>query len=971
MATAQASTVLRHIRGFVAAEQASQLPDRQLLERFRTGHEEKAFAALVQRYGPLVWGVCRRVLHNWHDAEDAFQATFLVLARKAGSIRKQESVGSWLYQVAYHAALKARAQTASQKPPPLPSRKLGMWHGCDSRGSRADPLDELTGRELLAVLDSELVRLPERCRAPLVLCYLESQTCDQAARQLGWSLRTLKRRLEQGKKLLGARLARRGLALSTGLLAAALAPSAATATVPAVLVGATVRAALAVAAGKAASAGAVTASVAALAESALRAMAVSKLKIGTALVLAVSVLTTGAGVLVHQAVAGKLTDPSQAEATQPPVKRTNATERPKTGLLAAAAADKRERTAAQAEGKEKMTVVGRVLDADGKPVANAQVAVLAGVRTLQRHGGLSLDREVRAQSRADAEGRFRLEMPRTSSLRNWVAEVVATGAGYGLGWQSFDPDADRPDVVVRVPPEQVCRGRLVDLQGQPAAGVKVQVAGLYRKANEKAQAGAAAPVMHRDVTLNSEGIFLHDPLEGLSPWPGQVATDSEGRFLVRGIGRGFQVTLYFRGDHFAFQSVEVDTSDRQMCQNIQQSLAPARTLEGRVTYADTGKPVPHAHVAAPMAQGQTDAQGRYRLHPATGYDHVIAYAPEGEPYLHLQKEFVWPKGAVKHTVDLALPRGILVHGRVLEEGSGKPVAKARVSYQAQFTNPNLKDLPLYPNNFVNGKNTVTTRADGTFQIACLLGPGYLAIEGPDCDYVLRENGGHDQVLKGKRGGQPWYTHGFVALDLKAGVQPPQELVRLRRGVTLIGSVVGPAPVVARSGDRATTAELQVLCRLQGFITHPVKVRDNRFELHGLDPTETYKVFFLDSTNGCGATVQLSGKQAAGEAVTVVLAPWGSAKARFLDAQGKPLVNFYPGLFLVLTPKQGSLREDILQVHSPFLKDGPHTDGEGRCTLSGLIPGATYRLGHAEIEKTITTEAGKSADLGDIVVKYPQ
>src|SRR5207245_3463817 len=176
---------------------------------FTQEHEERAFAALVRRHGPLVLGVCRRVLRNWHDAEEAFQATFLVLARKAASIRKHESVGGWLHNVAYHAALKARAQAATRQ---LRERQSRVRPDCDSRATRyPDPLDELTGRELLAVMDEELQRLPERFRVPLVLCYLEGQTRDQAAQQLHWTLRTLERRLEAGKKLLGSRLARRGV----------------------------------------------------------------------------------------------------------------------------------------------------------------------------------------------------------------------------------------------------------------------------------------------------------------------------------------------------------------------------------------------------------------------------------------------------------------------------------------------------------------------------------------------------------------------------------------------------------------------------------------------------------------------------------------------------------------------------------------------------------------------------------------
>ena len=191
MTTAHANIVLRHIRE-LSARPAGAADDRQLLERFVSGRDETAFAALVRRHGPTVMGVCRRVLHNAHDAEDAFQATFLVLARRAGSLGGRESVGGWLYRVGFHMALKAREQAAARR-----NREARA-----ARDSATDPLDDVTGRELLAVLDEELQHLPRCQREPLLLCYLQGLTRDEAARQLGCSESTLKRRLEAGKSAL-------------------------------------------------------------------------------------------------------------------------------------------------------------------------------------------------------------------------------------------------------------------------------------------------------------------------------------------------------------------------------------------------------------------------------------------------------------------------------------------------------------------------------------------------------------------------------------------------------------------------------------------------------------------------------------------------------------------------------------------------------------------------------------------------
>lgn len=190
--------------------------DATLLERFVTRREEAAFAALVQRHGPLVLGVCRRILRNSHDAEDVFQATFLVLARKAGCIPWQTSVAKWLYVVAERLALHARAgrllRLAREHPVSLDD------DGGQFPAEEADPLAEIARRELRRVLDDELHQLPEKYRAPLVLCYLEGKTNEEAARELGWPTGSMSRRLERARTLLRLRLLSRGLSLGTVLL---------------------------------------------------------------------------------------------------------------------------------------------------------------------------------------------------------------------------------------------------------------------------------------------------------------------------------------------------------------------------------------------------------------------------------------------------------------------------------------------------------------------------------------------------------------------------------------------------------------------------------------------------------------------------------------------------------------------------------------------------------------------------------
>jgi RNA polymerase sigma-70 factor (ECF subfamily) len=182
---------------------ANHVSDATLLERFVTCREEAAFAALVQRHGPRVLGACRQILRNEHDAEDAFQATFLLLARKAADMPWRESVGGWLYAAAHRLSLNARAGVLRRHRREIP---LG-------EDMQADPVKEIAQRELRWVLDDELDRLPEKYRAPVVLCYLEGMTNEEAARTLGWPAGSMSRRLERARGLLRRRLAGRGLSL--------------------------------------------------------------------------------------------------------------------------------------------------------------------------------------------------------------------------------------------------------------------------------------------------------------------------------------------------------------------------------------------------------------------------------------------------------------------------------------------------------------------------------------------------------------------------------------------------------------------------------------------------------------------------------------------------------------------------------------------------------------------------------------
>jgi RNA polymerase sigma factor (sigma-70 family) len=222
MADAQLPSVLRYLRRTAGKEEAGDIRDRELLERFVVRRDGEAFAALVERHGPMVLGVCRRVLRHRHEAEDAFQATFLVLVQRAGAIKRADLLAGWLYGVAYRPALRARAGAAR-----TPGSAAEV-----SDPSTTTPEGDLLRQELRQLLDEELGRLPERYRTPLVLCYLQGQTYEEAARHLGWPAGTVSGRLARAREALRARLVRRGLALSAGLLAPSLADAALRTPVP-------------------------------------------------------------------------------------------------------------------------------------------------------------------------------------------------------------------------------------------------------------------------------------------------------------------------------------------------------------------------------------------------------------------------------------------------------------------------------------------------------------------------------------------------------------------------------------------------------------------------------------------------------------------------------------------------------------------------------------------------------------------
>jgi RNA polymerase sigma factor (sigma-70 family) len=292
MRTTGANQLIRLLRHAVLRQNGAGLTDSQLLELYVTQRDEAAFDALIRRHGSMVLGVCRRILRNQADAEDAFQATFLVFVRKAASIRSRSTVSNWLYGVAHKTALKAKAMDRRRH---VKEREAGTVPRDEARAE--------VWQELQTLLDAELSSLPEKYSAPIVLCDLEGKTIKAAARILGWPPGTVATRLTRGRARLARQLTKHGLTLSGGVIAASLAQASVLGNPPSALLASTTKAAsLFAATGQYMAAGVVSAKVAALTDGVMKTMLLVKLRLGVSLLLVLAFIGVSTGVYRAQAM---------------------------------------------------------------------------------------------------------------------------------------------------------------------------------------------------------------------------------------------------------------------------------------------------------------------------------------------------------------------------------------------------------------------------------------------------------------------------------------------------------------------------------------------------------------------------------------------------------------------------------------------------------------------------------------------
>ena len=645
--------------------------DTSLLRRFSCCSDEAAFATLVARHGPMVMRVCRGVLRDSSDAEDVFQATFLALARKAGSAWAEGELGGWLHRVAYRIAVRARNDAARRRTHERRAAEVTAMR--ISQGNSDDAIRP--------ALHEELARLPAKLRLPLVLCYLEGLTHAQAAFQLRCGEATLRRRLAGARERMRNRLLRRGFAPAAS--AAVLSIASEAGAVPTALAESTLRAAARVAAGEAIAAVAGD-RLAALSRAGLTMMTEGWRMAAYAALAVVALARAGAGIaaLDSKDAGGSTTDAIEPVARPQP-------ENPRQAQLP------------QSETSLKRhTIQGMVFAPDGKPLADATVfwvgtpATSSSLVAMPKEfkPGPADGTKMLAVATTDSKGRFQLAAE-FAGERFPGRMVIVKAKGAGLSARSFFSDTVKEGagnderLTFRLRKPVTIEGRLLTAAGAPAKGVKVVVEGVSDSKNE----------------LQSEGVSPWDETGDKSVpelWPKSWTTDAQGRFQIEGIvPEKMFAELQFRHPEFADDEVVVSTGlpvDDQFREfhvkpvdaRFTHTLEPPRPVTGIITDKETGRPLAGVLVEmipsrmTPHLGGEirvsvkTDASGHYRAAGRAGDTFWVTACPDpASGYLPVQKQNnKWPVGAKVLNVDLALPKGRIVRGRVVDGKDGNPVS---------------------------------------------------------------------------------------------------------------------------------------------------------------------------------------------------------------------------------------------------------------------------------------------------------
>jgi RNA polymerase sigma factor (sigma-70 family) len=944
MTAAALQSLVRQLRLTTASAACERPSDAELLERLSAGDDPQAFEAIVRRHGAGVLASCRKVLPSEADVEDAFQATFLILLRSARTIRQRQSLGGWLCGVAHRVALKALAGIARRQR--LEQRKL----------PEAAEAPDLSWREACAILHEELDRLPDKYRLPLILCYLEGRSRDEAAQQLAVSTDVLRGRLERARDRLRGRLLRRGITLSAGLLAALGTGSVTAGGPPEQLIRAT---------REAATGGTLSPSVATLLHGATSSMTPGTFKCLIGAVLAAGLLFGTVALSMPESPPSRPLEPRASAAA------------PASGVKEAA-------PVAKEREKESLELAGRVLDPDGRPVAGSRLYVTGSKRS-----------DHRPLATTDAAGQFRLTMKPAEVGTD--GRLLAGAEGHAPDWVDLSR-CGPGEVVLRLRKDDVpLTGRVINLEGQPVAGATLEVARLGKQEQGedlKSWIDHNVEQRRRNVWVNERGL-LTVALSALGQ-PLSATTGPDGRFRLSGAGRDRVLSVRVRGkgvEHKYFWAVTRPDAPKDgyirtrefsyglYGPEVTVLVAPSRPIQGTVRDRVTGKPVAGVlveEVNNNHVQAFTDAKGQYRLEgvPKRPSYSLTAAGKKGIPYFdcHIRR-VTDTAGFDPLTVDFQIDRGLEITGRIRETGTGKPV-RGEVHYSPMYRNPRLKDYPSLSEGGVIISNWGKVQPDGTFTVLAIPGPGALAVCAGDVDrYPILD--ADRELGKMKIQGYPVDpVHAIVAVD--ADEKQPASLVHefeLYPGKTRTGRVVGP-DVQPLDGIRVAG-----LAAVEG----PEQMKSPAFTLTGLSNRQRLLVFY-HAEKKLGAVFEVRADTP--EPLVVKLQPLGSVEGRVIDTEGEPCAGLevtlravasrlesYENLPLEYVTFQG-VHNIQHALWSGFTGRKTTTDKDGRFRLEGVFPGLRYQLyaSDGDVRKArtlvaqrqgIRVEAGGKKDVGAV------
>jgi RNA polymerase sigma factor (sigma-70 family) len=965
---------LRQIKRLFAEGVASGLTDAQLLDRFIEHRDNGAFEAILTRHGPMVLSVCRGILRDPNDAEDAFQATFLVMVKKARTIRGRHALGGWLYQVAHRVAIQANKAAARRR---TLEREAGqMATAIPSPGPKIRD-------ELLSALHEEVAQLPRKYRLALVLCDLEGMTQAQAACDLAWSERTLRRRLAWARDRLKARLSRRGLAPDDAMLGAVFLRES-RALVPAAWQNATVHAALGVL-DHAIALGTVSMAAQSLSREVLKTMFVHKLTLASAALLGAGLMAWATTV----ALISREDEPSKAATPVAVAQRA-----------AAAAPPQPEPDPLDAVGT--FPVRGRVLDPDGKPAANAEIYVRHNVE----YGWTLISPVARGQKGrvavSDMNGRFQFDLDKASSdwpygaVPPWHKAMIAAPApGYGLAWVEAGSLANGGEPTLRLERDDVpIHGRVLDTQGRPVAGVTVR---LGRVSVLKAGVDLDAPLASGKVdAAQIAASYGNDDVI----WPGGSNTwtsDGDGRFEVKGVGRDRLGLLFFHSPALADSSVYVmarpdklrglsspqrnratDTmghavkslsfDPRVVGATFELVFGPTKPITGVVRLKGSGKPLAGVPVhgsesaTGTSVSARTDAEGRFRLVglPKGEVYQIRAYPKTGiDPFFGKTITVADTEGLKPIETTLELPRGVIVIGRLVDEATGRPVFAGISQYFKLPTNRNEGGGTQKDGGERAGHLSLT---DPTFRLTVPPGEGALcavprAREVPyTCARLSKAD--EEKVDAMVRELLPGFSACKI-IDVPDTAEPFTVELKLTRGSSRRGRVVGP------DGKPVTGAQCDgLVAMMAGEVSI---LADDTFEVLGLEPGLPRQLVFAHKDRGLVGSILIKGEDVNNDTpLEVRLDVSGSVKGRLVDEEGIPLSG----------AKLELVSSGLLPEVSTFT-----ADADGRFQIVGLIPGIKSNIGVEHktrpnyridtggvLFNIIMQRTGEVRDLGDVRVK---